>query len=41
MVDKFSLYDVVPFEWLKLRILFAGPIVNVVVVVVLARKKAE
>lgn len=37
MVDKFSLYDNVPFEWLKLRILFAGPI-GVVVVVVLVRK---
>ena len=34
MVDKFSLYDTVPFEWLKLRIFSAGPIVDVVVVVV-------
>ena len=34
MVDKFSLYDALPFEWLKLRIPFAGPIVDVVVVVV-------
>lgn len=38
MVDTFSLYDAVPFEWLKLRIPFAGPIVDVVVVVVLVRK---
>lgn len=37
MVDKFSLDDALPFEWLKLRIPFAGPIV-VVVVVVLVRK---
>ena len=36
MVDKFSLDDALPFEWLKLRIPFAGPIV--VVVVVLVRK---
>ena len=34
MVDKFSLYDTVPFEWLKLRIFSAGPVVDVVVVVV-------
>ena len=34
MVDKFSLDDALPFEWLKLRIPFAGPIVVVVVVVV-------
>ena len=38
MVDKFSLDDALPFEWLKLRIPFAGPIVVVVVVVVLVRK---
>ena len=38
MVDKFSLYDTVPFEWLKLRIFSAGPIVDVVVVVVLVTK---
>ena len=38
MVDKFSLYDAMPFEWLKLTIPFAGPIVDVVVVVVLVRK---
>ena len=40
MVDKFSLDDALPFEWLKLRIPFAGPIVDVVVVfvVVLVRK---
>ena len=34
MVDKFSLDDALSFEWLKLRIPFAGPIVVVVVVVV-------
>ena len=34
MVDKFSLYDALPFELLKLRIPFAGPIFDVVVVVV-------
>ena len=30
MVDKFSLDDALPFEWLKLRIPFAGPIVVLV-----------
>lgn len=41
MVDKFSLYDTVPFEWLKLRIFSAGPIVDVVVVVVVLVTKAR
>lgn len=41
MVDKFSLYDTVPFEWLKLRIFSAGPIVDVVVVVVVLVTKSQ
>lgn len=41
MVDKFSLYDTVPFEWLKLRIFSAGPIVDVVVVVVVVVTKSQ
>ena len=41
MVDKFSLYDNVPFEWLKLRIFSAGPIVDVVVVVVVLVTKSQ
>ena len=41
MVDKFSLYDALPFEWLKLRIPFAGPIVDVVVVVVVLVRKSQ
>ena len=41
MVDKFSLYDTVPFEWLKLRIFSAGPVVDVVVVVVVLVTKSQ
>ena len=41
MIDKFSLYDTVPFEWLKLRIFSAGPIVDVVVVVVVLVTKSQ
>ena len=41
MVDKFSLDDALPFEWLKLRIPFAGPIVVVVVVVVVLVRKIQ
>ena len=41
MVDKFSLYDTVPFEWLKLRIFSAGPIVDVVVVVVVLVTRSQ
>ena len=41
MVDKFSLDDALPFEWLKLRIPFAGPLVVVVVVVVVLVRKIQ
>ena len=41
MVDKFSLSDTVPFEWLKLRIFSAGPIVDVVVVVLVTKSQSK